>query len=407
VERGIKEFFHRMSGIYRIAALVGTRQAGKTTFLRHEIEGVPGANYVLLDDPDARGMFNEDIKKFDAQYIRGHRVTVLDEVQNCENVGERLKYLADIGGEERKIWLTSSSESILSKEVVSYLVGRVSVQRLFPFSFPEFLSARGQRALTLRITERMVWEHMTYGGYPAVVLTEDHELKRTILRDLHETMLLKDAARTFSINNISALESLSRYLAHSAGEILSYDRVSDALNLSFQTLKKYLNAMEKSYLILRVPPYFTNRKKEITKLPKLYFIDTGLRNAVADVFPPGAEGRLFENYVLTELLKMGFRPKYWRTKSGAEVDFIVEKEGLVIPVEVKLHASRGKINRSLRSFITVYSPESAIVVHYREDAVKKGKEPVDEREMIVGDCTVKFTDIPGLWSHLHGERHDS
>ena len=104
--------------------------------------------------------------------------------------------------------------------------------------------------------------------------------------------------------------------------------------------------MEKSYLIYRVTPFFSNKKKEIVKQPKLYFVDTGLRNIIAKEFDSNIDGKLFENYVLTELLKIGLAPKYWRTKNKTEVDFIVEFENKVIPIEVKLQAEVGKIEKS-------------------------------------------------------------
>jgi len=231
---------------------------------------------------------------------------------------------------------------------------------------------------------------MRYGGYPKVVLTKDTEMKMMILADLYETMLLKDVARSFSIDDIRTLEEFSRYLAQSIGNILSYGDFSSSLNVSFQTIKKYLDAMEKSYLIKRVYPYFTNKRKEIVKQPKSYFVDTGLRNVIAKQFDVESDGKVFENYVFSELLKLGVTPKYWRTKAKAEVDFVIEKEKEVIPIEIKLQADPGKIERSLRSFIYQYHPKTAFVVTY------KGK----HGSIKVEGCTVHFVDIVGLKKYL-------
>ncbi len=390
VTRDIGPTFDRVFRIYDLIAVVGARQAGKTTFLKEHMK-THDASYVLFDDPDARALFDDDVKRFELQYVQGHDLTVLDEVQYCTDAGPKLKYLVDSG---RRLWITSSSETLLGRDVLSYLVGRVSVQRLYPFSLWEFLRAKGIKALTPQVTERSIWEHMLYGGYPKVVTTEDTELKRTILRDLYETMLLKDVARTFSIDNIGALERCAQYLAANPGGIMSYSTVGNKLSISYQTLRKYLDAMEKSYLITRVRPFFTNRAKELTKQPRVYFLDTGLRNAVAGSFSrtPEPDGRLFENYVLTELVKMGFTPRYWRTKSKAEVDFIVEKDARIIPVEVKLQANPSKIGRSLRSFIVSYEPESAMVVGYNNcenHATQK-----------INGCTIHYVDVPGLWNAI-------
>ncbi len=379
VKRSIKTKFDKISKIYNMVAVVGARQAGKTTFLKKQMQQ-KNSSYILFDDPDARSLFEEDVKKFEKQFISNYNISVLDEVQYCKDAGRKLKYLVD---SDHKLWITSSSEIILSKEILSFLVGRVSIIKLFPFSFKEFLTAKGQKEVTSKILERIIWEHATYGGYPKVVLTEDIDIKKTILSDLYDTMLLKDVARTFSIDDIRSLEEFSKYLAFSIGDIVSYDKLCSNLNMSFQTVKKYLDAMEKSYLIYRVLPFFTNKKKEIVKQPKLYFVDTGLRNIIAKNFDVNLDGKLFENYVLSELLKMGFSPKYWRTKTKTEVDFIIEKENNIIPIEVKIQSKIGKIERSLRSFIETYKPKTAFIVMLKGE---KGKTKIN-------GCDVVYTGI--------------
>ncbi len=174
---------------------------------------------------------------------------------------------------------------------------------------------------------------MTYGGYPKVVVTDDIEMKIIILKDLYETMLLKDVARTFSIDDIRTLEDLTRYLSLNIGNVVSYDSISRDIKITFKTLKKYLDALEK-------------------------------------------------NYILSELIKLGFSPKYWRSKSKAEVDFIVEEDNRIIPIEVKLHIGQEKIGRSLHSFIESYKPKNALVVSYRGP---KGT-------VNINGCAIAFTD---------------
>ncbi len=160
--------------------------------------------------------------------------------------------------------------------------------------------------------------------------------------------------------------------------------------MSFQTVKKYLDAMEKSYLIYRVLPFFTNKKKEIVKQPKLYFVDTGLKNIITKTFDANIDGKLFENYVLTQLLKIGFNPKYWRTKTKTEVDFIVEIDNRVIPIEVKIQADVGKIEKSLRAFIDYYKPDKALVVSLKGNTGK----------ITINGCDVAYTTILDLETQL-------
>ncbi|MFW5846828.1 MAG: ATP-binding protein [Nanoarchaeota archaeon] len=383
IERDLKSKFIKLSNTYKIIAIIGARQSGKTTFLKEKI-GSSEIGYISFDDPDIRQMFEEDVKKFENQYLK--KLTILDEVHYCKDAGLKLKYLADKG---YKLWLTSSSEAILSKDVLSYLVGRVTILKMYPFSLKEFLESRNQKEINSNILKRFILEHAVYGGYPAVVLNSDLEIKKTILGDLYQTMILKDIARTFSINDLDSLEKFVQYLSFNIGKMISYENLSSNLNLSFQTIKKYLDAMKKSYLIHEVKPFYKNKSKELTKQPKIYFVDLGLRNFIQRDFPRVLDGEVFENYVLTEFLKMNLEPKYWRTKSKAEVDFVLEKSSKqIIPIEVKLNPRN--INSGLRNFIENYSPKIAFIVNY---------EGINKIEK-VGICKVIFTDIFQLPKHL-------
>jgi len=384
-ERDIKGKFEKIAKSYAIIAVVGARQAGKTTFLKEHSKNLK-SSYLLFDDPDIRVLFEEDIKKFEKQYIGEADIFIFDEVQYCKNAGRNLKYLADTG---RKIWLTSSSEMILSKEVLSYLVGRVSILKLYPFSLNEFLKAKGQKEFNQKILERNIWEHILYGGYPKIVTSEEAEIKKIMLRDIYGTMILKDIAQTFSIEDIKSLEEFTKHLSLNVGGLFSYETILQDLKMSFKTAKKYLDAMEKSYLIAKISPFYKNKTKEITKQPKIYFIDTGLRNIIANSFENEPDGKLFENYVASELIKEGYTPKYWRTKSKAEVDFVLEKGNEIIPVEVKLKSS-DKIGKSLYSFIETYKPERAFIVSYKGESKK----------IKIKDCNIFFTDMINLKKSL-------
>ncbi len=387
VERDIRDDVERLSGVTGIVAVVGPRQSGKTTLLRKMMP--KDASYVLFDDPVARRLFEERLEEFAVQYIKDRPLAVLDEVQYCSEAGTRLKYLVDTGN---KLWVTSSSEVLLGRDVLSFLVGRVSVHRLLPFNLREFLRAKGQRVLTPEIEEERVREHMIFGGYPNVVLAEGADTKAKLLSDLHLTMVMRDMARTFSIRNLGDIEWLSLYLAQDPGAPLKIDDLASHLEVSRPTVKKYLDAMEKSYLIHLMRPFYTNKRKELVKQPRVYFLDTGMRNAIAKEFEKVPTGHLFENYVMTELLKMGLAPKYWRTKSKAEVDFVVERGGEVVPIEVKLHVGR-KVGTGLRSFIGRYAPESAIVVGLMGE----------EGSRVVEGCEVRFLRVASLWREMTGE----
>jgi len=358
VQRDLTGRFERSADAFKMVAMVGPRQAGKTTFLR-KIGAQHHAVYRTFDDPDVRSTFDEDVKRFDMQYISITGPTILDEVTYATDPGIDLKFLADNG---RKLWVTASSQSLLESSVLSHLVGRVSILTMYPFSLPEMLRARGNVPAKGTILDRAIWEHITYGGYPDVVLSEDVEMKRTILANLLTTMRIRDISNAFAIDDERSLELLVRTLAADPGGLVEYDRLCAVVGISFPTLKKYLAALEKGYLVHTVRPHFSNRTREITKRPRVYFLDTGILNTINSSFPTHVDGRVYETYVLTELVKAGLPVRFWRARSKAEVDFVVESKGRHVPIEAKLRASPRKVESGLRAFIRQYSPEKAYVV---------------------------------------------
>ena len=210
------------------------------------------------------------------------------------------------------------------------------------------------------------------------------------MRDLYETMVLRDISKVFNINDVRALERAVRYLANMYTGQLSMDKMSKDIAISFKTQRSYLAAMEKSYLIKLVMPYFTNPNKEFVKQPKVYFIDNGMRNVIAGQVGMEMDGASFENLVFTELIKLGFDPRYWRKKTGIEVDFVIRKGNEVIPIEVKINITQEKLEAGMRSFIDQYSPKRALIV-------SSGNEG---GELKRGETTVSFISLVGLRNEL-------
>ncbi|MDG6225858.1 MAG: ATP-binding protein [Candidatus Thermoplasmatota archaeon] len=381
VERDLEGYFERIKGLYNTIAIAGPRQSGKTTFLKNRMNS--RNSYLLMDDIDIRSLFETDVKGFENRYLKGNDVTILDEVQVCKDAGINLKYLNDTGN---RTWITSSSETLLGKEVLSFLVGRVSILRLYPFSVSEIMRARQYHSPNDVQILRSIREMVSFGGYPRVVLEEDPLLKEVLLRDLHETLVLRDVARVFNIRDLGALERSALYLANMYTGQLSMDKMSRNVAISYKTLKEYLSAMEKSYLIRLVTPFFTNPNKELTKLPKVYFIDNGMRNIISGNVGMQLDGPSFENLIFTELIKLGHKPKYWQKKTGTEVDFVVRVGNETMPIEVKLNSVELKIESGMRSFIEQYSPKRAYIVN---SAGKRG-------EIEVNDTKVSFIDIMKL-----------
>ncbi len=381
IERNLSDFFNLIKSSFNMIAIVGPRQSGKTTFLKNRPE--KNLEYLLFDDFEIRELFNQNIKKFEAQYLSKDKIYIFDEVQSAEESGIKLKYLVDSG---YKLWITSSSELILRKEILAFLVGRISILRLFPFDVFEFFRAKGLKVDEQNIASRLIDEHIRFGGYPKVVLTENHEVKKNILQNILEIILLKDIAYNFGINDIKNLETLVEYLALNVATILNFDSISKELRISFPTLKKYIDALEKSYIIFLIRPYFRNKNKELIKQPKVFFIDNGILNQTIKNF--SITGSTFENYVFTELLKSNLTPKFWRNKQKNEVDFIIEKNGFLIPIEVKLHFH--KIESGLKSFIKEYNSKVAYVCIYEGE----------EKTLDLNGCKIKIRFVNNILKEL-------
>lgn len=386
VERELANFFNELIKHFSLIALVGPRQAGKTTFLKNR--AVEKLDYLLFDDVDIKRIFDEDIKSFERQFLSKDRIAILDEIQVVDEPGRKLKYLVDTG---YRLWITSSSEIILSQKVLSYLVGRVTIQRLFPFNLFEFLSAKKIQIQDQILINRELKDHIKFGGYPKVVLTDLIEIKKTILRDLLETIVLKDIAFNFSINDILTLQKMIEYLAANVCSILNYGSINQALKISFPTIKKYLDALEKSYIIYSVRPFFTNKNKELSKQPKIYFLDNGILNQTLKDYE--INGLKFENYIFTEILKAGFHPKYWRNKHKNEVDFVIEKGKQKIPIEVKL-SFHNKIESGLKIFINEYQPQIAFIV------ILEG----EEKDFELNGCKIKVRFVNNFLNEIKAKQ---
>ena len=270
----------------------------------------------------------------------------------------------------------------ISLKAASYLVGRVFIFELFPLSFEEFLSYRDLKTLKLMIERlkkgesfsapfherllRYFEEFSIWGGYPRVVLSADEEEKQEVLKNIFNTYLLKDIRGFFRLATESNIQKLIRALAFQVGNLIQYNELSEVAQLTHATLKKHLSILEETYILKLLKPFFTNKRTEIAKNPKAYFIDTGLRNYICQDFRSWNNrpdsGSLIENTVATEFLKKKLDFKYWRTKSKGEVDFILTSISDTIPVEVKLGTVRNP-GKAFLNFIQRYTPRKAYVLH--------------------------------------------
>lgn len=215
--------------------------------------------------------------------------------------------------------------------------------------------------------ESLFQSYVLFGGYPAVTLTKDEIEKKILLRSLVDSYLLKDIRGLLRLATEKELLILLKLLAGQIGNLIHYRELCNASTFNFRILKKHLYLLENTYIIELLSPFFRNRRIELIKNPKIYFFDTGLRNILLEQFLPLRErvdtGALVENSVFIGL-RHAFPPpafiRFWRTKTKAEVDFIFEKDGMPIPLEVQ-YSSNPTLSRSFRNFLETHQPKEAFM----------------------------------------------
>lgn len=378
-----------------ITVLVGPRQSGKTTILKRlESELRAGGRKTLwlnLDfEDDFRHVASEGalLQKIQLELGSGGGVVFIDEIQRRENAGLFLKGLYDQGLPWK--FVVSGSGSIELKEKISEsLVGRKRLFELSTVSFGEFADFRTGYRYTDRLrdyfrtepskTDQLFREYLMYGGYPRVVLADTHQEKLAIINEIFRSYLEKDIVYLLRVEKSESFSNLVRVLASQSGKMVSYSELSATLGLSLATVKLYLWYLEKTYIIDKVTPWYTNIRKEITKAPVYYFRDIGLRNFAAGSFGALSDseaGFAFQN-VIHAMLKERFpladsTIHYWRTKDKAEVDFVLRSGDTVTPLEVKYRDMKKlDVRRSFLGFLTRYHPEFGYIVNrnYSDEAL--------------------------------------
>ena len=373
-----------------VISIIGPRQAGKTTFIQNlakkfEQKGKM-VKFITFEKRADLDLFNNNIEDF-KKIVEQYEVVFIDEFQYSSDGGQKLKYLYDTT--KIKFIISGSSSLELTFQTGKYMIGRLIEFSLTPFSFREFLSAKDRemfvvlenisgadifsfnlkdalgREINSRLAARLE-EYLVFGGYPAVVLSAGAEEKKKVLEGIYDKYLLKDIKDLLRLATDNELDRLGKFLAGQIGNIIKYQELAGAWGLNYKELKKHLNILSKTCIISLVAPFFTNKRTELVKNPKVYFNDLGLRNySLADWRAVGSRndlGALAENYgfmLLKNIFSRGV--KYWRTKAKAEVDFVIEKEQTVYPVEIK-YISKRLIGKSLYSFIEKFNPPIALIL---------------------------------------------
>ncbi len=344
-------------GSREILIIYGARQVGKTTFIHH-----------LLDDRDDSIIFNcelpdvfEILQSMNLESIKflfgQSRIIALDEAQNIPLIGKALKLIYD-ELPEYKLIVTGSSSFELSSHITEALTGRNIKFRIFPLLLNELSQKLNSIQLTQKLNELLI-----FGSYPALVDLSP-ELKGRKLIELSSDYLFKDVLIHESIKNPAVLRKLLKALALQLGSQVSLNELSSLLGISRQTVEKYIDLLEKSFIIFRLGSFSSNLRNEIKKSSKFFFYDNGIRNAIINnlnLIPNRTDmGALWENYCVGEIVKQNLSLNlnsefyFWRTYDGAEIDLIETHNAKITAYEFKWSTKRKQ--KIPKSFDEKYKP---------------------------------------------------
>jgi len=335
ISRDSSELLKRITASFKAIAITGPRQSGKTTLAKSFFPDKP---YVSLENPTHRNLALADPVSFLYAFPRG---AILDEVQKAPELFSYLQGILDESSEKGKFILTGSNNFLLLESISQSLAGRVGYLDLLPFSIHES-EICPQPPTSLE-------EHIFLGGYPALV--HDRANPADWVAGYVRTYVERDVRL---IKNISDLNIFQRFLYLCAGRIgqqINLTNLANDTGVDYKTVQSWLGVLQASYIVYTLPPYYKNFNKRLTKTSKLYFYDTGLvcyllgiKNA-NELTNHGYRGPLFENFIITELLKNRYNKGqrsnlyYWRDSSGNEVDILIDNGSTQIPVEIKSAAT--------------------------------------------------------------------
>jgi predicted AAA+ superfamily ATPase len=325
----------------KVILLYGPRQAGKTTLVKKLLGGRSKFKVLALtgDDPaDQRELVDRDGAAL-ARLVQGYDVLFVDEAQRIPQIGLILKRLHDAHSNLRII-ATGSSSFELAAHATEPLTGRARIFTLFPIAVAELLSGKDRRTL-----DRALDDMLVHGLYPEICTAPSRDEKRRALKELTESYLYKDVIEFGGIRHADRIHDLLRLLAFQVGSEVSIAELGTSLGLGRDTVDRYIDILEKAFVVFRLRGYARNLRKEVTKMDKIYFHDVGVRNMVIGNLaePPHRDdmGRLWENFLVAERRKIhAYHQRFasswfWRLRTGAELDYLEEEDGHLRGYEFK------------------------------------------------------------------------
>ncbi|MCK5415908.1 ATP-binding protein [Candidatus Parcubacteria bacterium] len=334
----------------KVIIIVGPRQVGKTTLSLEMLKTYDKKDIVKFncDNPGDRENLNNSDLEFLVKTIGTAKIIFIDEGQKVKTIGQTLKLLVDHYGESKQILVTGSSSFNLIDKTEEALTGRKFVYHLYPLSFEEIF----QKGNILEFKKELE-NFMIFGNYPEIAKEQSNEERIERLKNLASSYLYKDILEFQNIKDSDILRKLLKALALQIGSEVSYTELANLIGVDKKTIERYVDLLEKNFIIFRLSPYFKNKRKEISKLRKIYFYDVGIRNAIINNFnfldSRNDQGQLWENLAIIERMKYQAYHKiyannyFWRAYSKAEIDFIEERDGKLYGFEFKWGNKKGRI----------------------------------------------------------------
>ncbi|MDP2338571.1 MAG: ATP-binding protein [Bacteroidota bacterium] len=331
----------------KIVLVFGARQTGKTTLCNSILEGLSGRILKINGDEIKylELLSSRDFSKMKL-LVDGVDVLFIDEAQRIPDIGINLKIIYE-NMPELKMLITGSSSFELGNQVKEPLTGRTSTFKLMPFSLQEIR----QNASIFDIQQRLE-EFMLFGFYPEITHYTNASEKEKYLTELSSSYLYKDVLELSNIRNSSKISNLLKLLAFQIGKEVSLNEIGQSLGMSQETVNSYIDLLEKSFIVFRLRGFSRNLRKEIGKRDKIYFWDLGVRNCIIQNFYPlttrNDVGEMWENLIITERIKylsnnqLNANTYFWRTYTGAEIDYVEERNGELFAYEIKYSKARNK-----------------------------------------------------------------
>ncbi|MFC1807877.1 ATP-binding protein [Candidatus Omnitrophota bacterium] len=328
--------------------IYGPRRCGKTTLLTKIIEGTQ-EKHIFANGEDITTqdyLSSQSIEKL-KRFVGSNNLLIIDEAQKVKNIGLNIKLMLDnIKG--LKIIATGSSSFDLARQLGEPLTGRKYTLKMFPLSQMELGAVQTHSQTISALESRLI-----YGSYPEAVLMNDDSKRAPYLKEMVSSYLYKDILELEGIRHSDKLIRLLRLLAFQIGKEVSYNELAKQLGMSKNTVDKYLDLLEKSFVIMKMTGFSRNLRKEVSKNPRYYFYDNGIRNGLINNFNPISMrddiGLLWENYIIMEKIKKQeytgatANNYFWRTYDQKEIDLIEEYKGHLHGYEIKWSYKKSKI----------------------------------------------------------------